>query len=154
MIFDRTLLLSNKQALTVTAPSTNVIDLLPTGKAYRHAVALKRNLGIGDCIPFLIQVTQDFAAAGAATLTLELQTDDNEAFASPSAVWNSGAIPIADLKAGENLGLVNYIPKGRNGRGLTERYFRLQYTVATGPFTAGAIMAGVVASVQTNPLTI
>lgn len=154
MIFDRTLLLSNKQAITVTGPSTNVIDLLATGKAYGNNAALKRNLGIGPMVPFLIQVTQDFAAAGAATLTLELQTDDNEAFASPAAVWNSGAIPIADLKAGENLGLVNYLPKGRNGRGIVERYFRLVYTVATGPFTAGAIMAGVVAEVQTNPLTV
>lgn len=154
MIFDKTLLLSNKQALTVTAASTNVIDLLATGKAYRHAKVLPRNLGIGDCVPFLIQVTQDFAAAGAATLNVILETDDNEAFASASTVWDSGAIPLADLKAGQNLGLVNYLPKGRNGRGLVERYFRLRYVVTTGPFTAGAIMAGVVASVQTNPLTV
>jgi len=154
MIFDKTLLLSNKQAITVTGPSTNVIDLLPTGKVFGANAPLKRNLGIGPMVPFLIQCTQDFAAAGAATLTIEMQTDDNEAFSSPSVVWNSGAIALADLKAGENLGLVNYLPKGRNGRGVTERYFRLVYTVATGPFTAGAIMAGVVAEVQTNPLTV
>lgn len=154
MIFDQTLLLSKVQPITVTAPSTNVIDLLAAGRSPRHATALKRNLGIGFAIPFLIQVTEDFAAAGAATLTIEMQSSTDEAFTSPVAVWNSGAIPIADLKAGQNLGLVNYIPKGRNDRGLTARYFRLQYTVATGPFTAGRIQAGVVAAVQTNPLNV
>jgi len=154
MIFDKTLLLSNKQAITTTAPSTNVIDLLAAGRPYKSAKVLNRNLGIGGCIPFLIQVTQDFTAGGAGTLTVTLETDDNEAFASPRVVWSSGALALADLKAGENLGLVNYIPKGINGKGLTERYFRLNYTVATGPMTAGAIMAGVVASVQTSPLTV
>jgi hypothetical protein len=152
MIFDKTLLLSEKQAITVTAPSTNVIDLLAAGTAPRHAAPLKRNLGIGAMIPFLIQVTEDFAAAGAATLTVALQVDDNEAFSSPTTVWTSGAIALADLKAGENLGVVNYVPKGVNGKGVTERYFRLNYTVATGPMTAGRIQAGVVAAVQTNPL--
>jgi len=154
MIFDDTLLLSKAQAITVTAPSTNVIDLLAAGKAPKHAAALKRNLGIGNAIPFLIQVTEDFAAAGAATLTVELQTDDNEAFSSPATIWSSGAIALANLKAGQNLGLVNYLPKGVNDKGLTERYFRLNYTVATGPMTAGKIQAGVVAAVQTNPLLV
>lgn len=154
MIFDDTLLLSRAQAVTVTAPSTNVIDLLPAGKAARHAAVLKRNLGIGPAIPFLIQVMEDFAAAGAATLTITLETDDNAAFSSPAVVWSSGAIAIAQLKAGQNLGLVNYLPKGVNDKGLTEQFFRLNYTVATGPFTAGKIQAGVVAAVQTNPLLV
>jgi len=154
MIFDRTLLLSNKQAITATAVSTNVIDLLAAGKPYRSAKTLNRNLGIGSCIPFLIQVTQDFAAAGAGTLTVTLECDDNVGFASARTIWSSGAIALADLKAGQNLGLVNYIPKGVNDKGITEQYFRLNYTVATGPFTAGAIMAGVVADVQISPLTV
>lgn len=154
MIFDQTLLLSKAQAITATAVSTNVIDLLAAGKAPRHSLALKRNLGIGNPIPFLIQVIEDFTAAGAATLTVTLETDDNEAFSSATVIWSSGAISLANLKAGQNLGVVNYLPKGVNDKGLVERYFRLNYTVATGPMTAGKIQAGVVASVQTNPLTV
>jgi hypothetical protein len=147
MIFDRTLLLSDKQAITATAASTNIIDLGAVGTAFGHAAPLKRDLGLNQCIPFLIQATETFTAAGAATLTVALQADDDEAFGSPTTVWTSAAIPVASLVAGYQIGLVNYIPKG-----ITERYFRLNYTVATGPMTAGRIIAGVVAAVQTNPL--
>lgn len=154
MIFDRTALLSDAQAITTTAASTNVIDLGPPSTAPRHAASLRRNLGIGACIPFLIQVVETFTAAGAGTLTVALQTDDNEAFSSPTTVWTSPAIALADLVAGQNLGVVNYIPKGINDKGITERYFRLNYTVATGPMTAGKITAGVVAAVQQSPLTV
>lgn len=149
MIFDKTTRISDAQAITVTAVSTNVIDLGKTGTPKGSSSPLVQNLGIGACIPFLIQVVQDFAAAGAATLTVSLQVDDNEAFASPKEVWNSGALALAKLKAGQNLGLVNYIPKGVNDDGPNERYLRLNYTVATGPMTAGKITAGVVYAVQT-----
>lgn len=147
MIFDRTLLLSDQQAVTVTAPSTNIVDLRPTGTAYKHAAALKRDLGIGGLVPFLIQVTEAFTAGGAATLTVTLETDDNEAFSSPKVVWSSGVLALAALTLGANIALINYLPKGVN-----ERFFRLNYTVATGPMTAGKIVAGVVADVQTSPL--
>lgn len=148
MIFDKTLQLSDQQAITVTAPSTNVLDLLATGTPYKHAGALKRDLGVGALVKFLIQVTEAFTAAGAATLTIDLEVDDNEAFSSARVVWSSGAIGKATLTAGYQPSIVNYLPKGVN-----ERYFRLNYTVATGPMTAGKITAGVVADVQTNPLT-
>lgn len=154
MIFDATTRLSNRQAITTTAPSTNVIDVGPVGTAHRHAAPLARNLGQAACIPFLIQVVEDFAAAGAATLTVALQSSNVEGFGSGvKTIWSSGAIPLASLVAGANLGLVNYIPKGVLDDGIEERYFRLNYTVATGPFTAGAITAGVVGAVQTAPLS-
>lgn len=150
MIFDRTLTLSNMQAITVTAASTNVLDTGKIGTPHGDAAALKVNLGLSACIPFLIQVTEDFTAAGAATLTVALQVDDNEAFASPKTVWTSPAFALADLKAGAQLGLVNYVPSGTPGLGPDERYLRLNYTVATGPMTAGKIMAGVVAAIPTT----
>lgn len=154
MIFDRTLLLSNRQAITATAPSTNVIDVGPVGTAHGHAAPLARNLGLSACIPFLIQVVEDFdIAEGSPTLTVALQSSNVEGFGSGvNTVWSSGAIALANLKAGANLGLVNYIPKGVLDAGIRERYFRLNYTVASGPFTAGRITAGVVGAVQTAPL--
>jgi hypothetical protein len=75
-------------------------------------------------------------AAGAGTLTVSLEVDDNSGFSSATTVWTSGAIPKATLVAGYRLP-IEYLPKGIN-----ERYFRLYYTVATGPMTAGKITAG------------
>ena len=49
MIFDKTLQFSDQQAITATAVSTNVIDLLPTGTVYGHAAALLRDLGQEFC---------------------------------------------------------------------------------------------------------
>lgn len=131
MIFDATTLLSNAQAITATAVSTNVIDLGPI------ATGLTRDVGKGMETPFLIQVTEAFTAAGAATLTITLETDDNSGFSSATTVWTSPAIPKASLVAGYVI-IPEYIPRGVN-----ERYFRLNYTVATGPMTAGKITAGV-----------
>ena len=56
----------------------------------------------------------------------------------------SAAIPVADLKAGYQLPL-DWVPRGTN-----ERFMRLNYTVATGPFTAGTITAGVTTGHNTN----
>jgi hypothetical protein len=154
MILDRTLLLSDAQAITVTAVSSNVIDAGAAGTAFGHAAALRRNLAIGAAIPFLVQVVQDFTAGGAATLAIALQTADDEAFSSPVTVYTTPAIALADLKAGQRLFISDYLPKGVNGKGITKRYWRLNYTVATGPMTAGKITAGVVAAVQTDPLDV
>ncbi len=131
MIFDKTTLLSDAQAITATAPSTNVIDLGPI------ATGMARDIGKGKPIPLLVQVVEAFTAAGAATLTIALQIDTVENFASPTTVWTSGAVALADLKAGKVF-VPEFIPRGTN-----ERYMRLNYTVATGPMTAGKIVAGV-----------
>ena len=131
MILDNQTLLSNQQAITATAVSTNVIDLGPIN------TGIVRDIGKGKPIPFLVQVTEDFAAAGAATLTVALQVDDNVGFSSPKTVQTTAALALADLKAGRQIPL-DYIPRGTN-----ERFMRLNYTVATGPMTAGKIHAGV-----------
>lgn len=131
MIFDLTTLLSDQQAITVTAVSTNVIDLAPI------ATGIIRDIGKGKPIPLLIQVTEQFAAAGAGTLTVTLEVDDNEAFSSAKTVWTSPAIAKATLKPGYVV-VPEYIPRGTD-----ERYLRLNYTVGTGPMTAGKIVAGV-----------
>ena len=148
MITDRTTTLSKAQAITVTAVSDNVIDLLATGVPHGDAAGLPRNLGFCHDIPFIIQVIEQFTAAGAATLTVALQCDDNEAFSSPKTIFTSPAYSLAQLKPGARLGLVDYIPQGWAKDGVTERYMRLSYTVATGPMTAGKIFAGVVAAAQ------
>lgn len=146
MIFDKTLQLSDKQVLTATAPSTNVIDLGVRGTAYKHAAPLMRNLGLSDCVPFLVQATADFA--GGTSLEVQLQTSDDPAFGASDTVATSGAIPLANLKAGAILMATNYIPSGVAGKGVAKRYMRLNYVV-TGAMTGGSVTAGIVAAVQT-----
>jgi hypothetical protein len=142
MIFDKTLLLSDAQAITAGAPSDNTIDLGATGRAMFAAADLVRDVGKG--IPLLIQVVEDFDAAGAATLTIFLQTDSDDSFASPKTVAVTPALDLATLKAGYQVNF-DYIP-----RGVDERYMRLSYSVLTGPMTAGKITAGVTMGNQTN----
>ena len=139
MILDNQTLLSNDQAITATAASTNTIDLAPI------ASGVARDIGKGKPIPLLVQVTEAFTAAGAATLAIDLQVDDNSSFSSPKTVASIPATALASLVAGAQFNM-DYIPRGTN-----ERYMRLYYTVATGPMTAGKIKAGVLfAGHQTN----
>lgn len=125
MILDTENMFSDDQAITVTAASTNVIDL-----------GVDRDIGKGVPVPILIQATEAFTAAGAATLQVDLETDDNEAFSSASTIWTSGAIGKATLVAGYKFA-INYVPREN------ERYLRLNFTVTTGPMTAGKITAGI-----------
>lgn len=136
-------MLANAQAVTVSAPSTNVIDLGATGTPMFSASAIVRDIGKGSGIPLLIQIVEAFAAAGAATLQVQISTDDNPAFGTPKQVWLSPVLAIADLKPGKQLP-IDFIPKGTD-----ERYLRLDFIVASGPFTAGKVTAGVTMGNQT-----
>lgn len=138
MILDDQNTLSNDQAITATAASEDYIDLGPIDST------LTREMGYGVPLDMLIQVTEAFAAAGAATLTIDLEVDDNTGFSSATTVWTSGAIGKATLIQGYQA-LLQYVPKGVN-----ERYLRLNYTVATGPMTAGKITAAIGSGGHTN----
>jgi len=144
MIFDNQSMLSDQQAITASAPSTNVIDLGKTGTAYGHAAAVKRDIGPGSAIPLRAQVTEAFTAGGAATLQVQLEVSATENFAAPKVVWQTPAIALADLKPGKVF-VPEYITRGTD-----ERYFRLNYVVASGPMTAGKITAGVTLGNQSN----
>ena len=128
--------LSDDQTLIQTVAagavaSTNVIDL-----------SVDRDIGKGEPVPFLAQITT--ACVGATgTLTLILETDDNEAFASAEALWTSEAIPVANLVAGYKFPL-NFLPR------TNQRYLRVTYTVGTADFTAGAIFTAIGSEDQTN----
>ena len=141
MIFDRTLLFSNAQAITATAASTDIVDLMTTGAAYGHDAALVRDLGTGQGIPLLIQAVEDFNTL--TSLTVTVQVDDNSGFSSAKDVMST-TIALANLKAGRTFA-ITVIPPGAN-----ERYMRINYTVTGSNPSAGKITAGVVAGVQTN----
>lgn len=132
MYIDRQNLFGQDQAVTASAASTDYIDL---GAA--------RDIGNGERPEILVLCTQDVTAAGAATVTVALQSDDNASFSSPVNLVLSDATPKASLVAGTEV-LRVAVPYG------TERYLRLFYTVGTGPLTAGKFTSGLVPLRQAN----
>lgn len=143
MIFSNQLIFSDQQAVTATAVSTNVVDLRPTGTVYKAASAITRDLGPGDTIPLLVQVTETFATLTSLTVTLE--TSDATNLTSSKVHWSSGAVAAASLVAGFIFPVI-YVPLGSH-----LRYMGLRYTVGGSNATAGKITAGIVPAVQTAP---
>lgn len=130
MYIDKFLQVSDSQAVTASAASTDVIDF---GQA-------NPNTGMDDRTKMVITVDEAAAAAGAATVVFSVQDSaDNSTFADVVA---SGAIGKADLGAGKQIVLA--MPTK------LRRYCRVYYTVATGPLTAGKFSAQVVAGIQQN----
>lgn len=127
MYLDKQNLFSEDQVVTATAVSTNIIDLGPEAGdgAGRKVVAV---------------VTTDFDTL--TSLSVTLQTDDNEAMSSATNRLVTEAIPLASLVAGYLVEIP--IPAKM------ERYARLNYTVVGTPNVAGALTAGIVLDTQTN----
>ena len=115
MLIDSTLMLSDKQAVTASAASENIIDQTAAGDAHRHTAVVA-------------QADEDFA--GLTNLKISLQTCADSAFASPVELA-AATFALADLKAGKAL-LKMALPSG------ALRYIRGYYTVS-GTGTAGKI---------------
>lgn len=135
MIFDRSLLMSNAQAITATAASTDFIDLGATGTVFGNSQALIRDIGRGKEIPLRVQVVQTFN--NLTSLAVAVQVDDNTSFSSPRTVVTSQAIPLASLVAGFTFEELAFEV------GTNERYLRLNYTVVGTAPTAGQVTGGV-----------
>lgn len=121
MYLDEQALFSDKQAITASAASTNVIKT-------------NGDIAKGEPVEMLAQVVADFA--GLTSVKLGVQTSDTENFSSADTLAETAAIPVADLKAGYVFPL-KFLPKG------IKKFLRLYYTVA-GTGTAGKITAGIV----------
>lgn len=129
MYTDRELTAALDQAVTATAVSTDSIamDGLFSGRP-------------GDNFRAYAVVTQDFAAAGAATLTIEvIQATNGALTTSVDVLASSTALALADLKAGGKKFELD-IPMPKN----TKKFLGFRFSVATGPMTAGKITAGFV----------
>lgn len=129
MIFDRQSLFSEAQAVTVTAASTNVIDLGP--------IKNSRRIGFAEKIPLAIQVVESFATL--TSLEVQIQECAAENFgAGVVTLATTGAIPLAQLVAGYRASL-DVIPRNQ-----AARYLRVNYVVVGTAATAGKVTAGVV----------
>lgn len=129
------------QAITASAASTNYADTgvrtVPPGG---HSVTPVSDLGKGNRIPILIQVTETFLTL--TSLKVAVQVDDNTSFSSATVVLETEAIVLASLVAGYQFN-IDFIPPKTN-----ERYVRLYFTVAGSDATAGKIFATVVEAKQ------
>lgn len=142
MIIDNTLVLSDSQAVTATAASTNVIDLGAPGTVYGAGSALPFDVGKATDIEVTLNVTEAFN--NLTSLTVSIEVDDNAGFSSATVVAQGPAIPLASLTLGARPSFPARLPEGVN-----ERYLRFKYTVAGTAPTTGKIFAGIVAARQT-----
>jgi hypothetical protein len=173
MILDTLALFDDKAAITVTRTSTSSYDMVaaggdgaslanvtntdgsggggagasaspaalgPPGTAANIGAPLLHDIGRGKPVMLLVQVTTTFTAAGAGTLTADLltSTDSPTLVANLTTVVSSGAIGKASLVPGYRFPYKYLPPK------VPLRYMGMNYTVATGPMTAGALSAGIV----------
>jgi hypothetical protein len=118
-------ILGDLQAVTVTAPTTNVkqTDKLQIGRERK----LKVKFTVGTA----------FTAGGAATLTIALQSSDTVGSGYADLV-TTPAIAVADLVAGKEYELTFEEMSAKT-------YVRANYTVATGPMLTGTISAVIMA---------
>lgn len=128
MYFDAQNLFSDKQAVTSTAASTNVVKVT-------------EYVGAGESVFVSIHVVEDFA--GLTSLNVQLQSSDSEN-GTFQTIQETRAIPLADLNSGKVVNIGSIPPK-------TGQYLRLNYVVA-GTATGGAVTAGIVWDKQTNGL--
>ena len=129
MITDSLLRVSEDQAVTSTAYSTNTIDL---GTA--------RDVGEGTALYMNFALTEAFA--NGTSITFEVVTSANANLSSPTVVGSSDAVLTAALTAGKNV--VVRINPDIAGKG--QRYLGARYTVA-GTFNAGKVTADVVETI-------
>lgn len=138
MILDKNLILSEMQAVTATALSTNVIDLGVNGIVRYEAAAVAMNLGAGNEIPFALMVNEDFVAGTSVAISIE--TSAVEAMTGATVLYTTGAIPVATLKAGYRPP-IRWLPDAP-----LLRYLAVRYTVVGSP-TAGKITAALATEV-------
>lgn len=139
MILSAEHLFSDDQAITATTDSTNVVDLGAAGTPYGAAAALNQDIGKGNKIPILIQVTEAFN--NLTSLTISIAKGSTTALGTSII---SRVVPLADLVVGYQFP-VEVLPNECD-----ERYLGIEYTVTGTAPTTGQITAGITAGNQTN----
>ena len=129
MITDKLLRVSEDQAVTSTAVSTNTVDL-----------SVARDVGEGTALYMNFAVTT--ALANGTSVKFQVVTSANANLSNPTVVGSSDAVLTAALTAGKNV-VVRINPQIAS-KG--QRYLGALYTVA-GTFNAGKITADVVETI-------
>ena len=129
MITDSLLRVSEDQAVTSTAYSTNTIDL-----------SVARDVGEGTALYMNFALTEAFA--NGTNITFEVVTSANANLSSHDVIGSSATIATASLTLGKNI--VVRINPDIAGKG--KRYLGARYVV-TGTMNAGKVTADVVETI-------
>ena len=129
MITDSLLRVSEDQALTTTAVSTNTVDL-----------GVARDMGEGTTLYMNFAITE--ALANGTSVTFEVITSASANLGTPTVIGSSAAIVTASLTLGKNI-VVTLNPEIA-GKG--QRYLGARYTVA-GTMNAGKVTADIVETI-------
>ena len=135
MLIDSQNEFSDDQTLAIAVgdqASSNLVDL-----------SVDRDIGKGEPVPLLVQITDDATSGGAGTLQVLVQSDGDVAFGSPSVLYTSEVIALATLVAGYKF-LINFVPRAN------ERYVRVLYRIGTADLTGGTVHASMGSEDQTN----
>lgn len=119
MLTDNTLFLSDKQDVTASAASTNVIDQMAAGDAY-------------NALWLVVKVKETFATL--TSLDIAVETDSAAGFGTKKVLASVPAIKAAELTEGAEVVKMR-LPVG------CERYIRLYYKVNGSNATAGKVSA-------------
>ena len=130
MITDKLLRVSEDQAVTTTAVSTDTIDL-----------KVARDIGEGHNLFMNFAVTA--ALTGGTSVKFEVISSANANLSSPTVIGSSDAVVTADLTAGKNVAVAINPQIASNG----DRYLGARYTVS-GTYSAGTVTADIVETVQ------
>lgn len=130
MITDKLLRVSEDQALTTTAVSTNTIDL-----------SIARDMGEGQDLFMNFAVTT--ALAGGTSVKFEVIGSDSADLSSPVVLGSSDAVVTASLVAGYNTAIRVNPQIASKG----QRYLGARYTIV-GTYTSGKVTADVVMDIQ------
>ena len=130
MITDKLLRVSEDQALTTTAVSTDTIDL-----------SVARDMGEGGDLYMNFAVTT--ALAGGTSVKFEVISAASANLGSPTVIGSTDAIVTASLVAGYNTA-VRINPQVAS---LGQRYLGARYTIS-GTYTSGKVTADVVLDIQ------
>ena len=139
-LLDALLQLSAAQAVTTTAVSTNTIDL-----------SQSRDMAVGRDLYAVVDVDASVTAAGAATVTFQVITSAAANLGSPTVIAQTDAIGKAELTAGRRPISIALNPAILAAQPNGQRYLGVQYTVGTGPLTAGAFTCYISDSQVTGP---
>lgn len=168
MILDVTSLLSNNQAITVTAPSSGVYDTAGVGVGVvapnisgivgGAAAVFGNDIGGGgphaEAPQLMVIVGTAFTAGGAATLQVQLQAavDNGSGGAGTwDTIMETDTLALAVLTAGQMVASFT-VPRRYPGQGFP-RFYRVNYVVATGPMTAGTIStSALLTGIDDNPI--
>jgi len=129
MITDSLLRVSEDQAVTSTAVSTNTVDL-----------GVARDMGEGTTLYMNFALTEAFA--NGTSITFEVITSASANLGTPTVIGSSAAIVTSALTLGKNI-VVTLNPEIA-GKG--QRYLGARYTVA-GTMNAGKVTADIVETI-------